>query len=81
MVISTLNQKAEELKVLCDTNLSNAVKCSEIKNDEVIVELHEGVHKQDMLRMLLDHDMDIEKFMIYEPSLTDIFVAKAGDEA
>lgn len=81
LVISTLNQKAEELKVLCDTNLSNAVKCSEIKNDEVIVELHEGVHKQDMLRMLLDHDMDIEKFMIYEPSLTDIFVAKAGDEA
>ena len=54
---------------------------SEIKNDEVIVELHEGVHKQDMLRILLDHDMDIEKFMIYEPSLTDIFVAKAGDEA
>lgn len=81
LVISTLNQKAEELKILCDTNLSNAVKCSEIKNDEVIVELHEGVHKQDMLRMLLDHDMDIEKFMIYEPSLTDIFVAKAGDEA
>ncbi|RGC20445.1 ATP-binding cassette domain-containing protein [Absiella sp. AM54-8XD] len=81
LVISTLNQKAEELKVLCDTNLSNAVKCSEIKNDEVIVELHEGVHKQDMLRILLDHDMDIEKFMIYEPSLTDIFVAKAGDEA
>ena len=81
LVISTLNQKAEELKVLCDTNLSNAVKCSEIKNDEVIVELHEGVHKQDMVRMLLDHDMDIEKFMIYEPSLTDIFVAKAGDEA
>lgn len=81
LVISTLNQKAEELKVLCDTNLSNAVKCSEIKNDKVIVELHEGVHKQDMLRILLDHDMDIEKFMIYEPSLTDIFVAKAGDEA
>lgn len=81
LVISTLNQKAEELKVLCDTNLSNAVKCSEIKNDEVIVELHEGVHKQDMLRMLLEHDMDIEKFMVYEPSLTDIFVAKAGDEA
>lgn len=81
LVISTLNQKAEELIILCDTNLSNAVKCSEIKNDEVIVELHEGVHKQDMLRMLLEHDMDIEKFMIYEPSLTDIFVAKAGDEA
>lgn len=81
LVISTLNQKAEELKILCDTNLSNAVKCSEVKNDEVIVELHEGVHKQDMLRMLLEHDMDIEKFMVYEPSLTDIFVAKAGDEA
>lgn len=31
LVISTLNQKAEELKVLCDTNLSNAVKCSEKK--------------------------------------------------
>lgn len=81
LVISTLNQKAEELKILCDTNLSNAVKCSEIKNDEVIVELHEGVHKKDLLHMLLDHDMDIEKFMIYEPSLTDIFVTKAGDEA
>lgn len=81
LVVSTLNQNAEELKMLCDTSLSNAVKCSEIKNDEVIVELHGDVHKKDLLRMLLDHDMDIEKFMIYEPSLTDIFVTKAGDEA
>lgn len=81
LVISTLNHNAEELKMLCDTSLSNAVKCSEIKNDEVIVELQGDVHKKDLLRMLLDHDMDIEKFMIYEPSLTDIFVAKAGDEA
>lgn len=81
LVVSTLNQNAKEFKVLCDTSLSNAIKCSEIKNDEVIVELHEGVHKKDLLCMLLDHDMDIEKFMIYEPSLTDIFVAKAGDEA
>lgn len=81
LVVSTLNQNAKEFKVLCDTSLSNAIKCSEIKNDEVIVELHEGVHKKDLLCMLLDHDMDIEKFMIFEPSLTDIFVAKAGDEA
>lgn len=81
LVISTLNHNAEELKMLCDTSLSNAVKCSEIKNDEVIVELQGDVHKKDLLRILLDHDMDIEKFMIYEPSLTDIFVAKAGDEA
>lgn len=81
LVVSTLNQNAKEFKVLCDTSLSKAVKCSEIKNDEVIVELHEGVQKKDLLRILLDHDMDIEKFTIYEPSLTDIFVAKAGDEA
>ena len=80
LVISALNHDVEALKTLCDTSLNKVIKCSEIKNDEVIIELHESVNKQDMLQVLLDYNIDIEKFMIYEPSLTDIFVAKAGDE-
>lgn len=80
LVISALNHDVEALKTLCDTSLNKVIKCSEIKNDEVIIELHESVNKQDMLQILLDYNIDIEKFMIYEPSLTDIFVAKAGDE-
>ena len=36
--------------------------------------------KNSFLKSIIDYDIDIEKFSVYEPSLTDIFVLKAGDE-
>lgn len=51
------------------------------KDTDYILELHAGVTRQQALQKLMDLDVDIEAFYVYEASLTDIFVEKAGDEA
>lgn len=48
--------------------------------EDYIVELKEGIDKQMLFAYLVNHHIDIDVFKIYEASLTDIFVAKAGDE-
>lgn len=52
----------------------------ERQDEKFIVELLENVSKKDVLMALLQHDVDLDVFQVYEASLTDIFVAKAGDE-
>lgn len=52
----------------------------EEKEDGFLVELKEGIHKQDVLKKLMELHVDLDVFQVYEASLTDIFVAKAGDE-
>jgi len=46
-----------------------------------IMKAKEGLSSEQILRTLLDHQIGIEQFGRYEPSLTEIFVEKAGDEA
>lgn len=81
LVIRATNLSLKELQTLCQKELNAYVKSSEIKEDTLIIELCQGINKQMMLQALMEKNIDIEKFMVYEPSLTDIFVAKAGDEA
>lgn len=81
LVLSALNKTQNELKTLCTQELHHLVRAVEIAENSIILELCQGVTKQDVLKAVMEHDVDIEKFMVYEPSLTDIFVAKAGDEA
>lgn len=49
------------------------------RKDQVIVEMREGCTRKDLLTSMLDRKLIPEKFSIYEPSLTEIFVEKAGD--
>lgn len=51
------------------------------KDTDYILELHTGITRQQALQKLMDLGVDIEAFYVYEASLTDIFVEKAGDEA
>lgn len=51
------------------------------KDTDYILELHAGITRQQALQKLMDLGVDIEAFYVYEASLTDIFVEKAGDEA
>ena len=39
-----------------------------------------NVNKRDVLTRMLELEVDLEAFQLYEASLTDIFVSKAGDE-
>lgn len=80
LVLRSADPSYDEFKELLIHQCSDLLKIYEQKDDEFIVELLNGASKKDVLIKLLDLHVDLEKFQIYEASLTDIFVAKAGDE-
>lgn len=80
LILSASNYSLEELKKLCKEQFANLVSIYEVKKDFLVLELCENTTKNNLLKHILTTDIDIEKFAIYEPTLTDIFVLKAGDE-
>ena len=80
LILSANNYSLEELTKFCEEQLNNLVSVYEAKKDFLVLELCENFTKNNLLKHILTTDIDIEKFAIYEPTLTDIFVLKAGDE-
>lgn len=80
LILSANNYSLEELTKFCEEQLNNLVSVYEVKKDFLVLELCENFTKNNLLKHILTTDIDIEKFAIYEPTLTDIFVLKAGDE-
>ena len=80
ITLSANNYNLEELKEICEIKFSKFVTVYEVKKNFLILELSKNSTKNDFLTAVIDSDIDIEKFSIYEPSLTDIFVLKAVDE-
>lgn len=78
--ISAVNYTATDLAELLRQTCQELVSVLGIKAEYLLVELKQGASKQMLLQKLLASDVDIEKFVVYEAPLTDIFVAKAGDE-
>lgn len=81
LVLSATNYSIHELMQRCITDLKDFIVVYEEAKEYLIIELLPTITKKDLLNEILTTDIDIEKFMEYEPSLTDIFVAKAGDAA
>lgn len=80
LILSSNNYKLNELKKICEERFNNLVSIYEVKKDFLVLELCENCSKNNFLTNILKSNIDIEKFAIYEPTLTDIFVLKAGDE-
>lgn len=80
LILSANNMSLEELSSFATKNLTDIVKVYETKKSFIVLELCDGKSKNDLLEKILTTDIDIEKFAEYEPTLTDIFVLKAGDE-
>ena len=80
LILSSNNYSLDELEEICKNNFSNLVTVYAVKKDFLILELCEDCTKNSFLKSILDYGIDIESFSVYEPSLTDIFVLKAGDE-
>ena len=80
LILSANNMSLEELSSFATKNLTDIVKVYETKKNFIVLELCDGKSKNDLLEKILTTDIDIEKFAEYEPTLTDIFVLKAGDE-
>ena len=80
LILSANNMSLGELNSFATENFADIVKVYETKKNFIVLELCDGKSKNDLLQKILTTDIDIEKFAEYEPTLTDIFVLKAGDE-
>lgn len=80
LILSSNNYSLDELEETCKNNFSNLITVYAVKKDFLILELCEDCTKNSFLKSIIDYGIDIESFSVYEPSLTDIFVLKAGDE-
>lgn len=80
IVIRAAAPDPQTFEQMLKTRCQDLLSISEQKPEGILVELKAQVSKQDVLRRLIELDVDLEAFQVYEASLTDIFVAKAGDE-
>ncbi len=78
MTLSSLDLEALELKSLLKDKLTN-INVVEVKKDYLIIELLGSYSKKELLSDLINLEIDIREFTVYEPSLTDIFVETVGD--
>lgn len=76
LTLSNLTQSNSKLK------LSEIIKDIEVTEDthSLIIELLNNKTKTQLLKELMDLNIEIESFANYEPSLYDIFVREVGEE-
>ena len=80
LVVASLSETPEELAELLKTKFSDLLDVEKVQQSQVVVrEKNEG-NKPAIMQKLIAEGVDIEFFGLYEPSLHDIFVEKAGDE-
>ena len=80
IVIRALYPKKQEFRELLETQCQELLHIYEEKDGGFIIELQPNVNKRDVLTRMLELEVDLEAFQLYEASLNDIFVSKAGDE-
>ena len=80
LILSANNLTLDDLKYICEEKFNNLVIVNEVKKDCLILELLYNTTKNQLLENILKENIDIEKFSMYEPDLTDIFVKKVGEE-
>ena len=81
MILACEDLSVEEMKKLIRDKFTDLVKVTGENKEEVILELEEGKSKAEFMEALLKEKLNVAKFGNYEPSLNEIFVMKAGDEA
>lgn len=80
LVLSSLAETPQELAQRLADGFSDLLDVEKVQKDRVIIrKMHEDC-KTAILQRLIEQGIDLEYFGLYEPSLNDIFVEKAGDE-
>ena len=59
---------------------SDLLEVEKVQKDKVVIRKNEESKKLEILSRIIEKEIDLEFFGLYEPSLNDIFVEKAGDE-
>ena len=81
LVLASLEETPRELGRRLQDMFADLLEVEKIRKDSVIIRKKSPENKNKILERLLAQDVDLEFFGMYEPSLNDIFVEKAGDEA
>lgn len=81
LVVSSLSETSEELAEVLQTKFADLLDIEKVQKERVIIRKKEENGKSAIMQRLIEEGVDIEFFGLYEPSLNDIFVEKAGDEA
>lgn len=80
LMLSALNQTPTELAELLMHTFFDLLDVEKVQKDKVIIRKKEDTDKNLILKRLLEQEVDLEFFGLYEPALNDIFVESAGDE-
>lgn len=80
LVVASLSETPEELAELLKTKLSDLLDVEKVQQSQVVVKEKKEGNKPAIMQKLIGEGVDIEFFGLYEPTLHDIFVEKAGDE-
>ena len=81
LVLSLNGKSGEETETLVRERYAGLVVPDGIHADHVVLKMIGETKKTDVFRALAQADLDVESFGDYRPSLNDIFVESAGDEA
>lgn len=81
LVLSSMDETPQDLAVRLRDEFADLLDVEKVQKDRVIIRKKEKENKNQILGRLIEHNVDLEFFGQYEPSLNDIFVEKAGDEA
>lgn len=81
LVLSSVSHSPRELRDILKEGFYDLLEIVTVDKDRVLLRTTEAGTKDKILKRLLEYEVDIELFGMYEPSLTEIFVEKAGDEA
>lgn len=80
LLLSAENQSSDWLVEKLQGDFSSMLEVVSVKPEGVVAELLGGATKKMVLQQLVEQDMEVEFFGNYQPSLTDIFVERAGDQ-
>lgn len=69
LTLSGANLSIRELEKVLVDGLKDIVRIIELKRDYIIIELIEGKTKSQLLKEIVEMDLDIESFSVYKPSL------------
>lgn len=81
LVVSSLTHTPQELAAILTDSFGDLLEVEKVRRDRVIIRKKQPDNKLAIMERLVQQEIDVEFFGLYEPSLTDIFVESAGDEA
>jgi len=80
LVLSSLGESPEQLAECLKDGFDDLLSVEKVQKDRVVIRQKQEGNKTAILQRLIEKGIDLEYFGLYEPSLNDIFVEKAGDE-